>query len=170
MNAEASVLNGTRKSKANHNATVYILFQKELPKGVVTTNAPKNLLPFPGKHLWWIQTFHLFWDVSLGQLLRRTPVNSCFWFPVYVVYRSTIVQSRFKLRLFALHVFFKKSFDKITTAISSTYKFFVYIKFFVHKFLWNWQSFILCWKLLRQKCSTYVVGYCFIKICSLTGG
>ena len=51
LNTEASVLNDIGESKDNHNATIHDIFQKELPRGVMTTDASKNFQPFPGKHL-----------------------------------------------------------------------------------------------------------------------
>ena len=47
--------------------------------------------------------------------------------------------------------------------------FFVYVKFFVHKFLRDRSLFILYLKLLFRKCLTYALGSPFIETRSLTG-
>ena len=72
-----------------------------------------------------------------------------------------IIQSQFISRLFGLHVFFaffrKSIFDKFTAPISCTYNLSVYVKYFVHKFLQDLQSFHFAFKItiskMRNLCS-----------------
>ena len=75
---------------------------------------------------------------------------------------GVIIQSRFKSRLFALHVFFAFSGSKFLINLRQQFRlrniFFVYVKFFVYKV--EFISVHLCLKLLFRKCVTYVVG-CF---------
>ena len=74
-------------------------------------------------------------------------------------------QSRFKSRLFGLHVSLRFSGTKFLINLRRQFRvrklFFVYVKFFVHKFLRDLQLF--------RKCITYVLGCSPIKTCSLTG-
>ena len=86
-------------------------------------------------------------------------MNFCQCCSVMFVY-FLFFQSRFKSRLFDLHVFFaffkKYIFDKFTATISCMKNFFVYLKFFLHKFLRDLQSFHFVFKInISKKCVTY---------------
>ena len=74
------------------------------------------------------------------------------WFVLHSAGVFFAIQSRFKSWLFGLHVFFVFSGGN-----------FVYVRFFVHKFLQGLQSFHLVLKLLFGKCVTHVLGCSFIK-------
>ena len=92
---------------------------------------------------------------------------------IFTVIIITVIQSRFKSLLFGLHISLRFSGSKFLINLRRL--------FLVHNFFsctWNFSYtsfcgicglFILCLKLLFQKCVTYVLRCPFIKICWLAG-
>ena len=85
-------------------------------------------------------------------ITTRSPTYTLVLLITAIKQLLTIIKSWFKSQLFGLHVFFaffrKQIFYKSTAAISCSSNFLAYVKFFVHKVLWDLQFFNFVFEIL----------------------